>query len=84
MNSEMLNIGYSCYVSSDKVVTVASPESSPIKRLIQEARDRSALIDCTYGKKTKAVIVTTSDHVILSARTAEYILNISEKEDEDE
>lgn len=84
MNSEMLNIGYSCYVSANKVVTVASPESSPIKRLIQEARDRSALIDCTYGKKTKAVIVTTSDHVILSSRTAEYILNISGKENEED
>ena len=53
MNDGMLNIGYSCYVSADKVVALASPDSSPIKRLVQEAKDKGALIDCTYGKKTK-------------------------------
>ncbi len=81
MTERMFNIGYSCYVSADKVVAIASPDSSPIKRLVQEAKDKGALIDCTYGKKTKTVIVTASDHVILSARTAEYILNIKESEE---
>lgn len=81
MNEGMLNIGYSCYVSKDKVVALASPDSSPIKRLVQEAKDKGALIDCTYGKKTKTVIVTVSDHVILSSRTSEYILG--KKEDEE-
>lgn len=74
MSEGMLNIGYSCYVSADKVVAMASPDSSPIKRLVQEAKDKGALVDCTYGKKTKTVIVTVSDHVILSSRTSEYIL----------
>lgn len=76
----VVNIGYSCYVSSDKIVAVASPDTSPIKRLIQEARDRGALIDCTFGKKSKSVIITVSDHVILSSRTADYILGLSETE----
>lgn len=47
MNDGMLNIGYSCYVSADKVVALAYPDSSPIKRLVQEAKDKGALIDCT-------------------------------------
>lgn len=53
MNDGMLNIGYSCYVSADKVVALASPDSSPIKRLVQEAKDKGALIDCTYGQKNQ-------------------------------
>lgn len=81
MNDGMLNIGYSCYVSADKVVALAYPDSSPIKRLVQEAKDKGALIDCTYGKKTKTVIVTVSDHVILSSRTSEYILGKKEAEE---
>ncbi len=81
MNDGMLNIGYSCYVSADKVVALASPDSSPIKRLVQEAKDKGVLIDCTYGKKTKTVIVTVSDHVILSSRTSEYILGKIEAEE---
>ena len=81
MNEGMLNIGYSCYVSKDMVVAMASPDSSPIKRLVQEAKDKGALIDCTYGKKTKTVIVTVSDHVILSSRTSEYILGKKEVEE---
>ena len=80
----MINIGYSCYVSSDKVVAVASPDSSPIKRIIQEARDKGSLIDCTYGKKTKAVIVTVSDHIILSSRTPEFILGLDKESNEED
>lgn len=79
---DMINIGYSCYVSSDKVAVIASPDSSPIKRIVQEARDKGSLIDCTFGKKTKSVIVTTSDHVVLSSRTAEYILKKGGEDDE--
>ncbi|HIT59632.1 MAG TPA: DUF370 domain-containing protein [Candidatus Faeciplasma pullistercoris] len=80
----MINIGYSCYVSSDKIVAIASPDSSPIKRIVQEARDKGSLIDCTYGKKTKSVIVTVSDHVILSSRSSEYILGMNGEEEADE
>ncbi len=80
----MINIGYSCYVASDKVVAIASYDSSPIKRTVQEARDKGTLIDCTYGKKTKSVIITVSDHVILSSRTSEYILGIGSVEADEE
>lgn len=68
-------------MQSDKIVAIASPDSSPIKRLVQESRDKGSLIDCTYGKKTKSVIITTSDHVILSSRTAQYILGTGRDED---
>ena len=81
MHTGMLSIGYPRYVACDKVVSVCSPDSWPIKRLIQEGRDRGSLIDCTYGKKTKSVIVTTSDHVLLSSRSSEYILGIDAKEE---
>ena len=80
----MLNIGYSCYVSEDKIVAIAEADTSPIKRLIQEARDKGALIDCTYGKKTKSVIITNSDHVILSSRNVDFILGNGKGDDEDE
>ncbi|MCD8006836.1 MAG: DUF370 domain-containing protein [Oscillospiraceae bacterium] len=74
----VVDIGYSCYVSTDKIVAIASPDTSPIKRIIQEAKDRGSLIDCTFGKKNKSVIITVSDHVILSSRTADYILGTDE------
>ncbi len=79
---DMLNIGYSCYVSKTRIVAVIAPDSSPVKRLIQEARDKGTLIDATYGKKNKAVIVMDSDHIILSSRTADYILGGKDEEDE--
>lgn len=82
---EMINIGYSCFVSSSRIIALVSPDSSPVKRLVQEAKDKGTLIDATYGKKTKTVIVMDSDHVILSARTVDYILSKGEgKEDENE
>ena len=70
---KLINIGFGNMVSSDKMVAVVSPESAPIKRMIQEARDRSMLIDATYGRRTKSVLVTDSEHVILSAITPEQI-----------
>lgn len=80
---DVINIGYSCYVLKDRIIAVVEPSSSPIKRLIQDARDKGSLIDATYGKKTKTVIVTDSDHVILSAREPDYILG-PKGEDSDE
>ena len=71
---DVINIGYSCYVLRGRIIAVVEPSSSPIKRLVQDARDKGTLIDATYGKKTKSVIVTDSDHVILSSREPEYIL----------
>ncbi len=76
---DVINIGYSCYVLRSRIIAVVEPSSSPIKRLIQDSRDKGSLIDATYGKKTKSVIVTDSDHVILSARSPEYILNNGEE-----
>lgn len=80
---DIINIGYSCYILRTRIIAVVEPSSSPIKRLIQDARDKGTLIDATYGKKTKSVIVMDSDHVILSARDPEYILK-SKGETEDE
>ncbi|MCD8085930.1 MAG: DUF370 domain-containing protein [Clostridiales bacterium] len=60
-------------VSAERIVTVVSPDSAPIKRLVQEGRDRGVLIDATYGRRTRSVIVTDSDHVILSAVQPETI-----------
>ena len=64
---KLINIGFGNIVSSDRMVAVVSPESAPIKRMIQEARDRSMLIDATYGRRTRAVIIMDSDHIVLSA-----------------
>lgn len=63
----LINIGYGNMVSSGRIVAVVSPESAPIKRLIQEARDDGRAIDATYGRKTRAVIIMDSGHVILSS-----------------
>jgi Uncharacterized protein conserved in bacteria len=68
-------------VSASRLVAIVSPESAPIKRVIQEARDRSRLIDATYGRRTRAVIITDSDHIILSAVQPETVAHrLSDKE----
>lgn len=80
----LINIGYGNMVSSSKIVAVVSPESAPIKRLIQDARDTGKLIDATYGRRTRAVIITDSDHVVLSAVMPETILGRTDsREDND-
>ncbi|NLZ52252.1 MAG: DUF370 domain-containing protein, partial [Thermoanaerobacteraceae bacterium] len=60
-------------VSANRIIAIVSPESAPIKRIIQEARDRGMLIDATYGRRTRAVIITDSDHVVLSAVQPETV-----------
>ncbi len=70
---KLINIGFGNMVSAGRLVAIVSPESSPIKRVIQEARDRSMLIDATYGRRTRAVIIMDSDHVILSAVQPETV-----------
>jgi extracellular matrix regulatory protein A len=62
-----LKIGFGNLVSASRIIAVVSPESSPVKRLIQDSRDRSSLIDATSGRKTRAVLVMDSDHLVLSA-----------------
>ncbi|MGB9840204.1 extracellular matrix/biofilm regulator RemA [Thermovenabulum sp.] len=82
---KLVNIGFGNIVSANRIIAIVSPESAPIKRIIQEARDRGMLIDATYGRRTRAVIITDSDHVILSAVQPETVANrLSEKEIEEE
>ena len=64
---KLINIGFSSFVAARRVLTVLDPDSAPIKRVVQEARDRGMLIDASYGRKTKSVILMDTDHVILSA-----------------
>ena len=64
---QLIPIGYGNAVSAERLVAVVSPESAPIKRIVQDARDRGMLIDATYGRKTKSVLIMDSDHVVLSA-----------------
>ena len=64
---KLINIGFGNMVSSQRLLAVVSPDSAPIKRLIQEAKDRAMVIDATYGRKTQAVIIMDTDHVVLSA-----------------
>lgn len=64
---KLINIGFSNIIAADRIVTIVGPDSAPIKRLIQEARERGKLIDATYGRKTRAVVIMDSEHVILSS-----------------
>ena len=70
---KLINIGFGNMVSSGRLIAVVSPESAPIKRVIQEAKDRGMLIDATYGRRTRAVIIMDTDHVILSAIQPETV-----------
>ena len=74
-SNKLINIGFGNMVASARVVAIVSPESAPVRRIISEARDRGILIDATYGRRTRAVIVTDSDHIILSALQPETIGN---------
>jgi regulator of extracellular matrix RemA (YlzA/DUF370 family) len=73
MSIKLINIGFGNIVSANRIISIVSPESAPIKRIIQEARDRGMLIDATYGRRTRAVIITDSDHIILSAVQPETV-----------
>ena len=64
---KLVNIGFGNLINSQRVIAMVSPDSAPIKRMIQDARDRGTLIDASYGRRTRAVIVMDSDHIILSA-----------------
>ena len=70
---QLVNIGFGNMVSAGRIISIVSPESAPIKRIILDARDRSMLIDATYGRKTASVFVMDSDHVVLSAIAADKI-----------
>ena len=72
---KFINIGFGNMVASDRVITIVSPDSAPVKRLIQDAKDAGRVIDVSCGRRTRAVIITDSEHVILSAIQAETIAN---------
>lgn len=85
MDIKLVNIGFGNIVAANRIIAIISPESAPIKRIIQEAREKGVLIDATYGRRTRAVIVTDSAHVILSAVQPETVANrLSSKETSDE
>ena len=70
---KLINIGFGSMVAAGRVLSILEPDSAPIKRVVQEARERGMLIDASYGRKTKAVILMDTDHVILSAMTPESL-----------
>jgi len=76
---KLINVGFGNIVSANRIIAIVSPESAPIKRIIQESREKGMLVDATYGRRTRAVIITDSDHVILSAvqpETVAHRLNV--------
>lgn len=75
MDIKLINIGFGNIVSANRIIAIVSPESAPIKRIIQVARERGVLIDATYGRRTRAVVIMDSDHVVLSAVQPETVAN---------
>ena len=81
---KLINIGFGNMVSASRLVAIVSPESAPIKRIMQDAKEQGTLIDATYGRRTRAVILTDSAHVILSALQPETVANrFNDREDEE-
>lgn len=68
---QLVNIGFGSLISAERLIAVVAPDSAPVKRLVQEARDRGMLIDATFGRKTASVFIMDSDHVVLSALSTE-------------
>ena len=88
---KLVNIGFGNMVSANRMIAIVSPESAPIKRIVQEAKERGTLIDATHGRRTRAVIITDSDHIILTYLQSETVASritddemIDTEEDEDE
>ena len=88
---KLVNIGFGNMVSANRMVAIVSPESAPIKRIIQDAKERGTLIDATHGRRTRAVIITDSDHIILTYLQSETVANrivdenaMEDEEEEDE
>ena len=85
---QLVNIGFGNMVSAERMIALVSPESAPIKRIVQDSKEKGALIDATCGRKTRTVIIMDSDHVVLSALQPETVANLfnnkAEAEDGDE
>ena len=77
---KFINIGFGNIISADRLIAIVGPESAPIKRIIQDARDNGKLVDATYGRRTRAVIIMDSEHVVLSAVQPETVANRLEKD----
>jgi regulator of extracellular matrix RemA (YlzA/DUF370 family) len=75
VSNRFVNIGFGNVVDTEKVISIVNPDSAPIKRLVQRARDENMLVDATYGRRTRAVIVTTSGHIVISGIQGETIVN---------
>ena len=73
MSEELVNIGYGNLISTRRLIAIVSPDSAPIKRMVTEARERSMLIDATFGRKTRTVLIMDSDHVVLSGIPVEKL-----------
>ncbi|MEJ8553744.1 extracellular matrix/biofilm regulator RemA [Tepidibacter sp. Z1-5] len=87
MGIKLVNIGFGNIVSANKIIAIVSPESAPIKRMIQESREKHMLIDATYGRRTRAVVITDSQHIILSAvqpETVAHRLELKEENNQEE
>lgn len=87
----LVNIGFGNLVSANRMIAIVSPESAPIKRIIQDAKERGTLIDATHGRRTRAVIITDSDHIILTYLQSETVANrlndenaVNDEEDTDD
>ena len=76
---QLINIGFGNIVSANRIIAIVSPESAPIKRMVQEAKDKGTAIDATYGRRTRAVVITDSDHLILSALQPETVASRLDK-----
>ncbi len=81
---KLINIGFGNMVAAGRLVAIVSPESAPIKRIIQDAKERGTLIDATYGRRTRAVLVMDSEHVILSSIQPETVANRMDDSQEDD
>lgn len=84
---KLVNIGFGNMISAQRLVAIVSPDSAPVKRMIQEGRERGILIDATYGRRTRAVLVMDNDHLVLSALQPETVagrLNGAERDEEEE
>ena len=79
---QLINIGFGNIVSANRIIAIVSPESAPIKRIIQEAKDAGTAIDATYGRKTRAVLIMDSGHVILSSIQPETVAGRLDKEED--
>lgn len=75
MKVNLISIGYGSIISANRVISIISPESAPVKRIIQDAKESGKLVDATYGRRTRSVIIMDSDHVVLSAVQPETVAN---------